>query len=141
MAKVFLSLGSNLGNKEQNLMHAIASIGKDIGKVQKISGFYQNKAQGFTSDNLFLNTAIEVLTNLQPFELLEKTEAIECEMGRKTKTSTSYSDRLIDIDILLYEDVTVNTQTLIIPHPRMLERDFVLIPLREIAPELAIFNT
>ena len=141
MANVFLSLGSNLGNKEQNLTHAIASIGKDIGKVQKVSGFYQNKAQGFVSENLFLNAAIEVFTNLQPLELLEKIEAIEREMGRKSKTSSNYSDRPIDIDILLYEDVTVNTQRLKIPHPRMMERDFVLIPLREIAPELAIFNT
>ena len=136
---VYLSLGSNLGNRKQLLLDAIEAINKKVGNVVRQSSFYETKPWGFESENLFLNAAVKVTTKLSPTELLEVTQQIEREMGRKKKTTynfkqqtPNYSDRPIDIDILLYDDLHVDLPELKIPHPLMQERDFVLVPLREI---------
>ena len=136
---VYLSLGSNLGNRKQLLLDAIEKINKKVGNVVRQSSFYETKPWGFESENLFLNAAVKVITKLSPTELLEVTQQIEREMGRKKKTTynfrqqtPNYSDRPIDIDILLYDDLHVDLPELKIPHPLMQERDFVLVPLREI---------
>ena len=136
---VYLSLGSNLGNRRQLLLDAIEKINKKVGNVVRQSSFYETKPWGFESENLFLNAAVKVTTKLSPTELLEVTQQIEREMGRRKKTTLNsqlstpnYADRPIDIDILLYDDLHVDLPELKIPHPLMQERDFVLVPLREI---------
>lgn len=136
---VYLSLGSNLGNRRQMLFGAIEKINEKVGNVVRQSSFYETKPWGFESENLFLNAAVKVTTKLSSTELLEVTQQIEREMGRRKKTTLNsqlstpnYSDRPIDIDILLYDDLHVDLPELKIPHPLMQERDFVLVPLREI---------
>ena len=133
MSFVYLSLGSNLGNKKTNLEKAVSLISKEVGKVISVSSFYQSAPCGFESENDFLNAVILIETSLSPFELLAKTQEIEKKMGRKTKTTETYSDRIIDIDILFYDDLIVNTPELKIPHPLWKERDFVKIPLAELS--------
>lgn len=137
MTKVYLGLGSNLGDKESNLHLSIEKIKERIGKVISLSAFYASEPWGFESDNSFLNAAVCVETVLSPLVLLEEIQKIEKEMGR-TKKSTGgiYSDRLIDIDILFYGNLIIRSEKLSVPHPLIKERSFVIIPLNEIAPEL-----
>lgn len=133
MHKVYLSLGTNLGDKERNLSVAIKEIGRRIGTVRVQSAFLTTKPWGFSSDNDFLNAAVCCETALSPFDLLYGTQAIERDMGRLSKSVGGvYHDRIIDIDILVYDDIHIETPELTIPHPRMNERDFVLKPLKEI---------
>lgn len=131
--KLYLSLGSNLGNRKELMTKAIEEIGKRIGAVVRQSSFYVTEPWGFQSDNAFLNACIYVETSLSPYAVLELTQAIERELGRVRKSKAGmYSDRPIDIDILLYDDLKMATPNLIIPHPLMAERDFVMKPLKEI---------
>ncbi|RRC97877.1 2-amino-4-hydroxy-6-hydroxymethyldihydropteridine diphosphokinase [Prevotella sp. OH937_COT-195] len=133
MHTVYLSLGSNLGNGEENLLKAVTEIGKLIGKVVRQSTFHVTEPWGFCSKNLFTNAAICCNTELSPREVLTHTQKIERDMGRKKKSvDGNYSDRIIDIDILYYDDITINDPDLKIPHPHINERDFVLKPLNEI---------
>lgn len=136
MAKVYLGLGTNLGDKENNLRTAVKYIEERIGKVVSLSAFYKTAPWGFVSDNSFLNAAVCVETKLTPLQLLKETQAIEKQSGRKNKSNGKYTDRIIDIDILLYDELVLETDKLIIPHPLMTQRSFVMIPLTEIAPEL-----
>ena len=130
---VYFSLGSNLGDKKQNLSTAIKLMEEQIGVLVRQSAFLATEPWGFQSDNSFVNAAICMETELSPFEVLERTQKIEREMGRTIKsTNGEYHDRIIDIDILLYDDLHVNTPELTIPHPLMEQRDFVMIPLKEI---------
>lgn len=134
---VYLGLGSNLGNRKSNLERAIRRIRKRVGKVVKISTFITTEPWGFESPNAFLNGVISCQTALSPREVLQVTQEIEREMGRTKNTGVQstnrqYKDRIIDIDILLYDDLTVDEPDLKIPHPLMPERDFVMIPLNEI---------
>lgn len=136
---VYLSLGSNLGNKERNLRTAIQLIEKQIGRITGQSAFYISEPWRFDSQNGFVNCVICIDTPLSPFNVLTKTQNIEREMGRTHKSINGiYHDRLIDIDILLYDDIRLQTAELTIPHPLMHLRDFVMIPLKEIAPEIAL---
>ena len=133
MHTVYLSLGTNLGDKEKNLLSAIAEIDRRIGPVQAQSAFIVTEPWGFESKNSFLNAAVKVATELAPEDLLLHTQQIERDLGRKQKSiNGQYHDRIIDIDILLYDDLHISTPTLTIPHPHMNERDFVLIPLKQI---------
>jgi 2-amino-4-hydroxy-6-hydroxymethyldihydropteridine diphosphokinase len=139
MHTVYLSLGTNLGDKEHNLVSAIKEIERRIGPVRAQSAFLTTEPWGFESENTFLNAAVRVETELSPNALLRVTQQIEREMGRTQKSSVDpqqskviYHDRIIDIDILLYDDLHINTKKLTIPHPHMYEREFVLIPLKEI---------
>lgn len=137
MHKVYFSLGTNLGNREEMLNTAITHINEKIGTVLCQSSFYDTAPWGFRSDNRFLNAAVCCLTAMTPHEVLHESQNIERLMGRTRKSvDGEYHDRPIDIDILIYDDITVDTPELRIPHPLMREREFVMAPLREILPHL-----
>ena len=132
-----MGIGSNLGDKEQNLRMSVQKIEERIGTVVSLSAFYATAPWGFSSENSFLNAAVCVETDLLPRQVLEETQAIERELGRISKSvAGAYSDRLIDIDLLLYGDAVINTEKLVLPHPLITERRFVMEPLVEIAPEV-----
>jgi deoxyguanosine kinase len=130
----YLSLGSNIGYRTNNLKNAINSIENLVGKVNKISKFYENPAIGFDGNN-FVNICVEVVTHLSPNGLLKSLLNIENEYGRKRLKSGEYSSRIIDIDIIFYEDLIINQNGLVIPHPRMHSRHFVLTPMCDLNPE------
>ena len=137
--KVYLGLGSNLGDKETHIRKAITLIGERVGTVLRQSSLIETEPWGFESEHTFLNGVILVETTLTPRQTLKATQKIERDLGRKRKSTDSsshqlpnYSDRPIDIDILLYDDLTIDEPDLKIPHPLMEQRDFVMIPLREI---------
>ena len=130
----YLSLGSNVGDRTDNLKNVINSIENLVGKVNKISKFYENPAIGFDGDN-FVNICVEVVTHLSPNELLNSLLKIENEYGRKRLKSGEYSSRIIDIDIIFYEDLIINQNGLVIPHPRMQSRHFVLTPMCDLNPD------
>ena len=135
MATVYLGLGTNIGNKKENLTRAIETLSLALGHYTALSTFMETAPWGFESDNTFLNCVAAFETGLSPEELLNTTERIERELGRTTKsTGGTYHDRVIDIDILLYGNETIATPRLTIPHPLMHKRDFVLEPLAQIAP-------
>ena len=130
---VYLGLGSNLGDKEENIRKAIELIGLRVGLVARLSSLITTEPWGFESDNQFVNAAVLCMTELSPREVLRATQKIEREMGRSNKSvGGNYSDRIIDIDILLYDELRVDEPDLQIPHPLMLKREFVMNPLREI---------
>lgn len=136
MAIAYLALGTNIGNKRRNMITAAALLAERVGDVLALSGFYETEPWGFQSDNTFLNAALQLETRLSPQELLIATQHIEMEMGRTEKSNGVYHDRIIDIDILLYDDLILQTPELTLPHPLMHERRFVLEPLAEIAPNV-----
>jgi 2-amino-4-hydroxy-6-hydroxymethyldihydropteridine diphosphokinase len=133
MNEVFILLGGNLGDKSKIFEETRNLIGERIGFITKLSSVYITESWGFESD-LFWNQALILETILSPHEVLYQTQAIEIEMGRIRK-SEYYEPRIIDIDILFYEDLELITPDLTLPHPRMGLRKFVLAPLNEIAPE------
>ncbi|MBR7031687.1 MAG: 2-amino-4-hydroxy-6-hydroxymethyldihydropteridine diphosphokinase [Prevotella sp.] len=148
MHRVYLGLGSNLGDREEHIRKAIALIGESIGLVIRQSSLIETEPWGFESANKFLNGVILVETSLTPRQLLKATQKIERQLGKRRKHATrrsplnsqfsilnsQFKDRPIDVDILLYDDLTVDEPDLKIPHPLMHERDFVMIPLNEIKP-------
>lgn len=134
---MYLGIGSNLGNRRAILRQAIRLIGERVGEVTRQSTFIETEPWGFESANKFLNAVILCETDMTPREVLEATQQIERDMGRqkivhRTSSNRTYTDRPIDIDILLYDDLTVDEPDLMIPHPLMEQRDFVMIPLKEI---------
>lgn len=132
---VYLGLGSNLGNRKAILNDAIALVNERVGEMVRQSSFLETEPWGFESSNQFLNACLCVNTELAPRQLLEATQVIEKEMGRAHKTmNRKYQDRIIDIDILMIDDLTIDEPDLKVPHPLMEERDFVMIPLKEIMP-------
>ncbi len=136
MASVYLGLGTNIGNKRKNMVTAAALLAERAGDVLSLSSFYETEPWGFDSENTFLNAALELETSCSPMELLHLTQQIEQEMGRTQKSDGSYHDRIIDIDILLYGNEIIHTEELVVPHPLMQQRLFVMQPLAEIAPSL-----
>ena len=134
--RLYLSLGTNLGNKRENLTRAIELLSLALGKCIAVSQFIETAPWGFDSENSFLNCVAAFETALAPMQLLDMTESIERELGRTQKSNNGhYRDRIIDIDILLYGDNIIVNDRLTIPHPLMHKRDFVLEPLAEMAPE------
>ena len=132
---VYLAFGTNLGDKKGNIEKAYKLVEERVGSISQRSSLMKSKPWGFQSENTFLNSVVCVETTLTPHQLLAVTQQIERDMGRKEKSKGgSYQDRLIDIDILLYDDENIQTPTLTIPNPLMTERDFVMIPLKEIKP-------
>ena len=143
---VYLGLGTNLGDRHANLCRACQEIAKLIGLIVRQSAFIETTSWGFQSTHPFLNAVVCVETSLSPRALLQQTQAIERTMGKTQAHATersagsdhgassmpTYHDRPIDIDILLYDDLTIDEPDLKIPHPLMHERDFVMRPLREI---------
>ena len=137
MAEVYLGLGTNLGDKEANLNMAMEEISKRVGEITSLSAYYLTEPWGFDSQNTFLNAVCKVCTTFSPSEVLSITQSIEKDLGRMKKSiDGQYSDRPMDIDILLYDDVIINTPELSIPHPLMHKRLFVLQPLAAIAPQV-----
>jgi len=134
MNDVYLALGSNLGDKKLNIHLAIKKIEENIGHVVSVSSMHETSPVGFSSKNLFVNAACMVLSELSPEDILLQTQKIEQEMGRKNKSSNKiYSDRIIDIDMLMYNNSIIKSPSLVLPHPHLHERAFVLDPLAEIA--------
>ncbi|MBO5788032.1 MAG: 2-amino-4-hydroxy-6-hydroxymethyldihydropteridine diphosphokinase [Bacteroidaceae bacterium] len=134
--RVYLSLGTNLGNKKENLTRAIEALSLALGKCVAQSSFIETEPWGFESNNSFLNCVAAFDTDIAPLELLNTTERIERMLGRTQKSQGgNYHDRLIDIDILLYGDKIIESARLTIPHPLMHRRTFVLKPLADIAPD------
>jgi 2-amino-4-hydroxy-6-hydroxymethyldihydropteridine diphosphokinase len=132
-ARVYLSLGSNVGDREGNLRAAIAALGDARVRVTRVSSFYETEPVDFLEQAWFLNCAVEGETEVPALELLQALRGIELRMG--SKKLVAKGPRLIDMDILLYGSDTIDTPELQVPHPRMHLRRFVLVPLAEIAPE------
>ncbi len=134
---LYLSLGSNLGNRELTIECAIQLINTSIGRVVKRSSLYYTAPWGFSSEHEFVNAAVAVETSLSPRDVLNAIQTIERELGRTEKSvNGQYHDREIDIDILIYDNLQINEPDLKIPHPLMFSRDFVMLPLREICNDV-----
>ena len=131
---IILSIGTNIGDRQANIANAITALGQ-IGKIVTVSPIYTSEPWGFESENGFYNIALILETSLSPLDLLYATQQIERDLGRTAKTTTSYTDRIIDIDIIDYNNQTIDTQTLTLPHKLMHKRNFVLYPLADIAPD------
>lgn len=133
MHTVYLSLGSNLGDRKATMRRAIGLLNERAGSVDRQSSFIETEPWGFESTNKFLNMCVRLLTTLSPEQLLLATKQIERELGRTQKSvNGQYHDRPIDIDILMYDNVHIDSDDLTLPHPHMQEREFVMKPLREI---------
>jgi 2-amino-4-hydroxy-6-hydroxymethyldihydropteridine diphosphokinase len=135
MKIVFLGIGTNLGSRESNLEQAVARIEEYIGPVINSSSIYETEPWGFEAKDEFLNIVVKVETDQTPSGTLEKILMIESLMGR-VRGQKRYSSRLIDIDILLFEDLIIDKKNLKIPHPLLHQRKFVLVPLCELALEM-----
>ncbi len=133
MANVFILLGGNVGDKSKIFNLTISHIADKIGQIAQLSSIYATESWGFKSD-LFWNQLLIVDTPYDPQQVLERTQAIEKELGR-TKKGGHYENRTIDLDILYYDDLVLNTPNLIIPHPQIAKRKFALVPLGELAPD------
>jgi len=142
MNLIYLSLGSNLGRREQHLEDALELIQSRIGTIEKVSRYYESEPWGFSSKNSFYNCCLALRTALEPLLLLDQLLEIEQALGRvreltkRPEGERTYSDRVIDIDLLLYGEDQMDHPRLILPHPSMGDRKFVLAPLVEIAPDL-----
>ncbi len=134
MPTAYLCLGSNLGDREKNLIRALSLLSTEV-NLDKASSVYETEPVGYKEQPLFLNLACQVTTNLNPWELLHLAKAIENKMGRISGKQIN-APRPIDIDILFYNKQIINSKNLTVPHPRLAKRAFVLIPLSEIAAEL-----
>ncbi len=139
----YLSLGSNLGDRHSLLLLAIDLLARRVGRLVRASSIIETEPWGYDSPHSYLNAVVLLQTTLTPQQLLSTTQTIERELGRQQKTPANsgdtlppYSDRPIDIDILLYGDLQFSTPDLTIPHPRMHQRDFVMRPLREIGCDI-----
>lgn len=135
MHKVYLGIGGNIGNKQINFKEVYQTIENELGTIKQSSSIYETPPWGFQSDDAFWNSVLLISTQLQPEFLLSRIHAIEDRFGRK-RDKEGYSSREIDIDILYFDDSFLETETLIIPHSRIHQRKFVLVPLAEIAPNL-----
>ena len=133
LAKCLILLGSNLGDKKKNIEYAVDVLSEECGKILKKSSFYDTEPWGTSSSNIYLNLAIVIETSINPFELLSITQKIETKIGRTRLNK--WEDRIIDIDIILYENVIIDSENLKIPHPEFQKRKFCLIPANEIMPE------
>jgi 2-amino-4-hydroxy-6-hydroxymethyldihydropteridine diphosphokinase len=134
LQKVYLSIGSNLGDKYQNIRNAYKAIQQHIGEITSKSSIYITPPWGFKSDSDFYNSILEVYTSLKPKDLLATIKQIEKDLGRQKKQSNVYESRLIDIDIIDYNQQIFNDTDLSVPHPLMSERSFVVVPLSQINP-------
>ena len=134
MNKAYLLIGGNMGNRVEQLQMAVDQIGQRIGQVAQVSALYETAAWGKTDQASFLNQALLVNTDLEPLPLLKELLAIELEMGRERLEKNG--PRTIDIDIIFYNDAIIHEPGLLVPHPAMAQRRFVLAPLAEIAPNL-----
>jgi 2-amino-4-hydroxy-6-hydroxymethyldihydropteridine diphosphokinase len=136
MPVVYLSIGSNLGNRSENCRNGIDQVGRLVSTtLKKQSSLYETEPVGYTNQGWFLNAAVKIETMLNPSDLLQQLKVIELDSGRDYN-QVRFGPRTLDLDILLYEDLVINSASLVIPHPRMHERRFVLKPLCEIDPSI-----
>ncbi|HAQ21221.1 MAG TPA: 2-amino-4-hydroxy-6-hydroxymethyldihydropteridine diphosphokinase [Prolixibacteraceae bacterium] len=135
MIRLYLLLGGNIGDKQKVFSETRDRLRNLLGKITAQSAVFETEPWGFESPDIFWNQALEISTSLSPEEVLAQTQIIEQKLGRIRKES-QYSSRIIDIDILFYGDQIIHQENLVIPHPRIQERKFALVPLFEIAPEL-----
>ena len=133
MAIAYIGLGTNMGNRRKNLITAAALLAERAGDVLALSEFYETAPWGFQSEHAFFNAALKLQTNLSPLALLDLTQQIEKEMGRTQKSDGTYHDRIIDLDLLMYDQMIESNERLTLPHPLMHKRKFVMQPLAEIA--------
>jgi 2-amino-4-hydroxy-6-hydroxymethyldihydropteridine diphosphokinase len=131
----YLLLGSNMGDRKKHLEDAAVRVWKRIGKVTAASSVYETEPWGFSSDEFFLNSVLQVTTPLSPSAVMQRIREIEEQEGRQREGS-GYSSRTLDIDILFYDDLVLGEEDLKVPHPRLQDRRFVLVPLVEIARDL-----
>jgi 2-amino-4-hydroxy-6-hydroxymethyldihydropteridine diphosphokinase len=138
--EIYLSLGSNLGNRVNHLEKALRHIADQVGSLGTVSGIYESEPWGYSSDHRFCNCCVSVFTSLEPMQVLDAILQIERGMGRERnapgKTGDAYADRVIDIDLILFGTVQYDDPRLVLPHPALADRRFVLVPLNEIAPHL-----
>ncbi|WP_078593227.1 2-amino-4-hydroxy-6-hydroxymethyldihydropteridine diphosphokinase [Evansella clarkii] len=135
----YLSIGSNIDDREEHLKQAVKRIGDlELVSIDQVSSVYETEPVGYTEQEPFLNMAIKIRTDLSAESLLQKTQEIENSGGRKREIR--WGPRTIDLDILLFNEENITLEQLTVPHPRMLERAFVLIPLQEIAPSIELSN-
>jgi len=134
MHQVFLGIGGNIGNKHDNFDKVYTFIKNELGTITKRSSVYETPPWGFQSEDIFWNQVLMIETEFTPFELLPRINEIEIRFGRE-RVSGNYNSRQMDIDILYFDELVTETETLTIPHPHLPQRLFVLVPLAEIAPE------
>lgn len=139
----YIGLGSNLGNGPRNLDAAVSLLHQEAGQVIFTSAYLESEPWGFESEHGFTNAVTVISTELEPIELLDVTQRIEREMGRTHKRcqGEGYRDRIIDLDILLYDDLHIETERLTVPHPLIEKRDFVRLPLEEVKTWMSKFST
>ena len=134
--KLYIGLGSNLGDRKAVLGEALQLVDERIGQVIRVSSYYETAPWGFESENEFLNAAALVITTLSPQRCLKESQRIERQLGRTDKTENGlFQDRTIDIDLLMYDDLHIEESDLVLPHPHINEREFVMMPLQEILNE------
>ena len=129
--EVVISLGTNLGDKLKNLKNALSNI-EDFGRIFNKSRIFSSDPWGYDSENEFLNMGLVIKTSLEPMQLLKKLKSIEKQMGRRPKMAQSYQDRIIDLDILIYSGIIIDNEELSIPHPKIKERKFSLLILKDL---------
>ncbi len=135
MKKAYLLLGSNMGNKRQNLLDALQHIENYAGKITLKSSLYETAPWGVSDQPAFFNQAVLLETHLEPQLLMHELLAVERLLGRKRNDTEKWTQRIIDIDILFYNDDSIQTEELTIPHPRLHERNFALKPMLELDPQ------
>lgn len=135
--RVYISLGSNLGNREDTIYKSIEQLNLQVGKVVKQANLIETEPVEMKNAELFINTCVELLTSLTVEELLNELKQIEINLGRSSQSKGKNESRTIDLDILFYNNLVYSTENLSIPHPRYHKRDFVLIPLLELNNNLA----
>jgi 2-amino-4-hydroxy-6-hydroxymethyldihydropteridine diphosphokinase len=135
LAEVYLSLGSNIGDRLENINLAVGLISEEIGAIEQRSFVYETEAWGVDSSGLYLNQAIQINTVMKPINILEKIWDIESRLGRVRVIDNQYADRTIDIDILFYDNHVIHGDFVTIPHPMLQHRNFVLVPLCDIASD------
>ena len=129
--EVVISLGTNLGDKLKNLKNALSNI-EGLGRILNKSRIFSSDPWGYDSENEFLNMGLVIKTSLEPMQLLKKLKSIEKQMGRGPKMGQSYQDRIIDLDILIYSGIIIDNEELSIPHPKIKERKFSLLILKDL---------
>lgn len=140
MKKAYLGIGGNIGDTRANIEDTIELLKKnDAIEVTSLSSFYETEPVGYTDQDWFLNVVVEIETTLEPLKLLEYCQHIENELKRER--TIRWGPRTIDVDILLYEDYSSDSEILTVPHPRMTQRAFAMVPLYEISPDLVIDGT
>ena len=129
--EVVISLGTNLGDKLKNLKNALSNI-EGLGRILNKSRIFSSDPWGYDSENEFLNMGLVIKTSLEPMQLLKKLKSIEKQMGRRPKMGQSYQDRIIDLDILIYSGIIIDNEELSVPHPKIKERKFSLLILKDL---------